>query len=44
MLHAVVRANWELYTEFFRSIAARADEPLPRVFLDAFSAAYKKEE
>jgi type VI secretion system protein len=32
--------NWELYTEFFRSIAARADGQLPRVFLDAFSAAY----
>jgi type VI secretion system FHA domain protein len=32
--------NWELYTEFFRSIAAKADDPLPRVFLNAFSAAY----
>jgi type VI secretion system protein len=32
--------NWELYTEFFRSIAARTDDQLPRVFLDAFGAAY----
>jgi predicted component of type VI protein secretion system len=32
--------NWELYNEFYRSIAAKADSPLPRVFLDAFSAAY----
>lgn len=32
--------NWELYTEFFRSIAARAEGRLPRVFLDAFSSAY----
>ena len=32
--------NWELYTEFFRSIAARTDGQLPRVFLDAFSTAY----
>jgi type VI secretion system FHA domain protein len=32
--------NWELYTEFFRSIAAKADDPLPHVFLTAFSAAY----
>ncbi len=32
--------NWELYTEFFRSIAARTDGQLPRVFLDAFSKAY----
>jgi type VI secretion system protein len=32
--------NWELYNEFYRSIAARADGELPRVFLDAFSAAY----
>ena len=35
-----VARNWELYTEFFRSIAARADGQLPRVFLDAFSTAY----
>jgi type VI secretion system FHA domain protein len=34
--------NWELYTEFFRSIAANADDPLPRVFLNAFSAAYEQ--
>jgi type VI secretion system FHA domain protein len=34
--------NWELYTEFFRSIAAKADDPLPRVFLTAFGAAYDK--
>ena len=32
--------NWELYTEFFRSIAARTDDQLPRVFLDAFGTAY----
>ena len=32
--------NWELYTEFFRSIAACAEGQLPRVFLDAFSTAY----
>jgi type VI secretion system protein len=32
--------NWELYNEFYRSIAAKADGQLPRVFLDAFSAAY----
>jgi len=32
--------NWELYTEFFRSIAARNDDQLPRVFLDTFSTAY----
>lgn len=32
--------NWELYNDFYRSIAARADGELPRVFLDAFSAAY----
>lgn len=32
--------NWELYTEFFRSIAAATDGQLPRVFLDAFSTAY----
>jgi type VI secretion system protein len=32
--------NWELYTEFFRSIAARTDGQLPRVFLDSFSTAY----
>ena len=32
--------NWELYTEFFRSIAARTDDQLPRVFLDAFGIAY----
>jgi hypothetical protein len=29
-----------LYTEFFRSIAARIDDQLPRVFLDAFGKAY----
>ncbi|HEY6457791.1 MAG TPA: type VI secretion system-associated FHA domain protein TagH [Steroidobacteraceae bacterium] len=34
--------NWELYNEFYRSIAAKADGQLPRVFLDAFSAAYEK--
>ncbi len=33
--------NWELYHDFYRSIAARADGELPRVFLDAFSAAYQ---
>jgi type VI secretion system protein len=32
--------HWELYQEFFRSLAARGDGELPRVFLDAFSAAY----
>jgi type VI secretion system protein len=32
--------NWELYSEFYRTIAAKADGQLPRVFLDAFSAAY----
>jgi type VI secretion system protein len=32
--------NWELYNEFYRTIAAKADGQLPRVFLDAFSAAY----
>lgn len=32
--------NWELYNDFYRSVAARADGELPRVFLDAFSAAY----
>ena len=32
--------SWELYQEFYRSIAARNDGQLPRVFLDAFSAAY----
>jgi type VI secretion system protein len=32
--------HWELYTEFFRSIAARSDAQLPRVFLDTFSIAY----
>jgi type VI secretion system protein len=34
--------NWELYNEFYRSIAAKADGQLPRVFLDAFSAAYEQ--
>ena len=34
--------NWELYNDFYRSIAARADGELPRVFLDAFSAAYEE--
>ena len=34
--------NWELYNEFYRSIAAKADSQLPRVFLDAFSAAYEE--
>ena len=34
--------NWELYNEFYRSIAAKADGQLPRVFLDAFSAAYQE--
>ncbi len=34
--------NWELYNDFYRSIAARADGELPRVFLDAFSAAYQR--
>jgi type VI secretion system protein len=33
--------NWELYSEFYRSIAAKTDGQLPRVFLDAFSAAYE---
>jgi type VI secretion system protein len=32
--------NWELYSEFYRTIAAKGDGELPRVFLDAFSAAY----
>jgi len=32
--------HWELYAEFYRTIAAKADGQLPRVFLDAFSAAY----
>jgi type VI secretion system protein len=32
--------NWELYTEFFRSIAGRTDDQLPRVFLAAFGTAY----
>jgi type VI secretion system protein len=32
--------NWELYSEFYRSIAAKGDGQLPRVFLDAFKAAY----
>jgi type VI secretion system FHA domain protein len=32
--------NWELYTEFFRSIVARRDTQLPRVFVDAFGIAY----
>jgi predicted component of type VI protein secretion system len=32
--------NWELYTEFYRSLAAKTDGQLPRVFLDAFSTAY----
>lgn len=32
--------NWELYTEFFRSIVARTGGQLPRVFVDAFSTAY----
>lgn len=34
--------NWELYNEFYRSIAAKTDGQLPRVFLDAFSAAYEE--
>ena len=34
--------NWELYNEFYRSIAAKADGQLPRVFRDAFSAAYER--
>jgi type VI secretion system protein len=34
--------NWELYNEFYRTIAAKADGQLPRVFLDAFSAAYEE--
>jgi type VI secretion system protein len=34
--------NWELYNDFYRSIAASADGELPRVFLDAFSAAYQR--
>jgi type VI secretion system protein len=34
--------NWELYNEFYRSIVAKADGQLPRVFLDAFSAAYEE--
>lgn len=34
--------NWELYQEFYRSIAAGGDGLLPRVFLDAFSAAYER--
>ena len=33
--------NWELYNDFYRNIAARTDAQLPRVFLDAFSAAYQ---
>jgi type VI secretion system protein len=34
--------NWELYSEFYRTLAAKADGQLPRVFLDAFSAAYEE--
>ena len=32
--------NWELYSEFYRSITARNDSELPRVFLDTFATAY----
>jgi type VI secretion system protein len=32
--------NWELYCEFYRTIAATGDAQLPRVFLDAFRVAY----
>jgi type VI secretion system protein len=35
--------NWDLYQEFYRSLAAGPDGQLPRVFLDAFSAAYGRE-
>lgn len=35
--------NWELYIEFYRSIVAKADGQLPRVFLNAFSAAYEED-
>ncbi len=34
--------NWELYCDFYRSIAAKGGGQLPRVFLDAFSAAYEE--
>jgi type VI secretion system protein len=32
--------NWELYCDFYRTIAAKGDGQLPRVFLEAFRAAY----
>lgn len=32
--------NWELYCDFYRTIAATGDGQLPRVFLEAFAAAY----
>jgi type VI secretion system protein len=32
--------HWELYQEFYRSLAARGEGELPRIFLEAFSAAY----
>ncbi len=32
--------NWELYCDFYRTIAASGDGQLPRVFLEAFAAAY----
>jgi type VI secretion system protein len=34
--------NWELYTDFYRTMAAKADGQLPRVFLEAFRSAYEK--
>jgi type VI secretion system protein len=32
--------NWELYCDFYRTIAAKGDSQLPRVFLEALAAAY----
>ena len=34
--------NWELYCEFYRTLAAKGDGQLPRVFLDAFASAYEE--
>jgi type VI secretion system protein len=34
--------NWELYCDFYRTIAAKGDAQLPRVFLEAFAAAYEE--
>jgi type VI secretion system protein len=38
--HDAGARNWELYCDFYRSIAAKGADPLPRVFLEAFAAAY----